>query len=286
MILVDYELRKEDLDVFSHLLSIAGVSIIVVNPKKEAIKALGKDELGLELKRIDFEGAKMLLQKRIEAAGGSGIWPFNEKQLKDLCGLADYVPSRILALCAEKAKELAVEVKSGKLKKPEKEKKHSIVEHAIHYENKDVQHPPVEKKHGGSGFGIKFTIIDDEKPASASEKLAPKVSQAVSATVSDDVMVKHDANEEEQSDQQSAELKNVQEKKTTKKLEKATKPANTKPAKQNETQKAPHEEPEKKAEKEDDGMIIIDLGLADITPKKESKVVRGEEVVVDVKKKK
>ena len=276
IILADYEPRTEDLEVFSRLLKIAGVSIIVVNPKKDTVKALGRDELGIELTHIDFAGAMLLIQKRIEAVGGTGIWPFNEKQLKDLCGLADYVPLRILNLCAEKAKELALEVRTGKIKKPEK--KHFVVEHEVHYENAEVHHPLVEKKHKDGGFGITFTIVDDSKPHVSSEPHA-----AIPAPEKTSVLM-HVAQKKIQTDtthkiterpagaevQQVAEMYNVESMLQVAALQRDTEDVSSHPV----------------LEAKDDDLIVIDFGIADITPRKEPKVIRGEELIVEVKKKK
>ncbi|MFH1915778.1 MAG: AAA family ATPase [Nanoarchaeota archaeon] len=154
-------LTKEQSDILESIIGMPKVSLILAGnfPSKTKHKPLGKDELGLEIKKIDYASGREMLKKRIEYVDGTDIWPFTDKLLKDIFGLGDYNPKKILTLCQEKAKELAIEVKMGKIKKPEK--RLFSIEHEITIADKKAEHPHVEQKKK-DGLVFKFTVKDDE----------------------------------------------------------------------------------------------------------------------------
>lgn len=222
LIIIDdsHLLSKEDLEVLEAVHQIPHLQVILSGKSSEKLKGFEKDSIGIDLRKMDFASGREMLKKRIEQVGGTDIWPFTDKILKDMFGLADYMPKKILTLCAERAKELAIDVKRGKIKRPD----HRFIkfEHEDHnysYEEHAVEHQTVEKKHKNDGFVVKFTFKDDEETA-------PKTEHEEMAAP---------PKKEEQENKEAKEEK-TEPKKTEKKTQ------------------------ETKEDKKDDGIIDIDLG--------------------------
>jgi hypothetical protein len=284
-ILVDttHLLAKEDYDLFSRLLKLDHCAVILASPKKEWLKEFPKDELAIDLKKMDFDGARSLLKKRIEAVGGSDIWPFSDKILKDLCGLGDYLPGKILALCQERAKELAIDVKTGRI--PHPEKRGIFVQHDIKVMDKKVEQPSVEKKHSGGAFGIKFVVIDDEKPRPVKEAIETAQEPKEELAAPDPQI-----NEQERArEKESAAPQKKEERKGSGKKKGVL-------AKKEEEKEGNKEEKEEKGEKEGNGrkedkdfpVITVDLGYTDEKKKPEKKMEKKifDIDITPVKKKK
>jgi hypothetical protein len=286
ILLIDsVSLTKDDLDVCLRLLKLPQVSLIIVgkNPCKDE-----KDDLALDLKKLDFEGAKAMVKKRIESVGGNEIWPFSDKILKDLFGLADYIPGRILPLCHERAKELAIDVRSGKIVKPKKGMflQHDVIQHDVQVMDKPLEHPPVEKKHSGGGFGIKFVVVDDDE-----QKLAKEITTFKEEIVQPD----DDENVEESKKEADAIAIGVKyEKKKDEKNQGKTFEKNIEkkgkvepaPVKSKESTKESIKESTKgnteESSKEDLSIIQINLGYEDAPKKKEQKPKKMEAFTIDV----
>lgn len=90
--------------------SVKNISILCTSNSdaKHSIKEIGKDELGMELKEITFDGIYELVKKRIERVDGIDIDPFTVVQLKTITKKASGNPREVLSLCTKKAAELAL----------------------------------------------------------------------------------------------------------------------------------------------------------------------------------
>ncbi|MBU1198266.1 MAG: ATP-binding protein [Nanoarchaeota archaeon] len=95
-------LRKEGLKL----------QIIVSSTQKEyeksRLREIGSDELSITLRRLTFDEAKEMLQKRIEAFGGKGIYPFTEDSIKKMHDKADKNPREFLKLCRDEAIKILI----------------------------------------------------------------------------------------------------------------------------------------------------------------------------------
>ncbi|MFH1072250.1 MAG: ATP-binding protein [Nanoarchaeota archaeon] len=230
------ELKQDDIDLLKRIKAIPNASIILAGQKKELdklkLKELGKDELNVELKGLSFEAAKLMLKKRIEAVGGDDVWPFKDKILKDLFAMVDYNPGRVLKVCLEKAKELTVEIKIGKIKKEESKEE----TREVSFEQTEVQHTAVKPKHGI--LGIKFAIIDSEEEQTAKKEELKKKQEE-----------RKEERKDEKKEQKQAEEKTAKEKP---KEDMKKEPALAITVKREEKK----EEPEKESEG-----IVVDFGL-------------------------
>ncbi|MBU0756879.1 MAG: ATP-binding protein [Nanoarchaeota archaeon] len=245
-------LKRQDIEMIHQILEINNTAVILSGRKelsKIHLKHLGKDELGFELKKLSFAGAKEMIRKRVESVGGTEIWPFTDKILKDLFSIADYNPSKILQLCQERVKELAIEVKSGKILEPEKKNGKNESDHVYSW-NKEIKHPEVKKKHKKHGFGIVFNYKDDDELKQEKDKRLEQEQKA------QDKSEKEEAKKEEIIDEKDKIVNIDEEKKKQEKKEAAI--------------------PEKKEEH----TIVIDLGYTETTKSKKSTHKQGKEIVV------
>jgi hypothetical protein len=253
-------LSKEDIETLEQLKQVPKVQIILAGKSfdKMNLKSFEKDNLGIDIKKMDFPSGRDMLKRRIESVGGSDIWPFSDKIIKDIFGLGDYNPKKILTLCQERAKELAIEVKQGKIKPPE----HRLIkieheEHEISYEDHPIEHPPVEKKRKDDGFVVKFTFKDDEEKKSMDAMAVPDETEEIEKT--------------KEEEKKSAEKKTAKEQKEEK------------PSKK---EKTPEEKiPEKEEKKKEESIIDINLGYEE-KPKKEAKPRKMEAFDIDIRPKK
>jgi hypothetical protein len=272
-------LNKEEFEIVERVLSVPKCSVILAGKE---VKKSAKDEIGIELKKLDFAGARAMLKNRIESVDGTDIWPFSDKLVKDIFSLADYNPKRILSLCNEKSKELAIEVKQGKIQKPE----HHLfnLEHEYEFKNEDVEHPKVQKK--DDGFVIKLHITDDEETPAV--KSAPKATDVQESNTSskDEMPEKIEKMGNDEETESAGPKKNKKGmKEETKKEEKTEK----KKEEGKTDKKKEEEKTEKKKEEETFEPIIINLGY-DEKPKKAEAKPKSEPIsipdVKPVKKKK
>lgn len=106
------------------------VQLIVVGTEK-GFKKTGlhnlKTSLKIRLQEMVYEDIKDMVQKRIEDAGGMGIYPFNDTILRGLCTTAKNNPRKILELAFNSAIKLSL--------KKVHDKEHGMAEHIPAKEN-------------------------------------------------------------------------------------------------------------------------------------------------------
>jgi len=90
------------------------VQIIVSGTTKEIdnsgiLEIGGKDYLKISLKKMDYNDLRTMIKKRVEAAGGKDILPFNDSELKKLAKQIDYNPKKLIEVCYNNATEISVE---------------------------------------------------------------------------------------------------------------------------------------------------------------------------------
>ena len=67
-----------------------------------------KDDLKIELHKMDYEGVRAMIQKRIEAVGGEDIVPFTDTLLKKITQKSSYNPKKIIETCKTMAMKSTV----------------------------------------------------------------------------------------------------------------------------------------------------------------------------------
>lgn len=85
--------------------------LVTSTPKgyeKSRLAELGQDELNITLRRLTFDEAKEMIQCRVEAFGGKGIYPFSEEDLKKMHDKADKNPKEFLKQCRDQAIKILI----------------------------------------------------------------------------------------------------------------------------------------------------------------------------------
>lgn len=134
-----------------------------------------KPGLSSEIREYPPEELEELLQRRIEAAGSVGTFPFDESELKKLFKKSGGNPRQLLASCRERAIELSLK----ELPLPKKVKEigdaEEVKDKETDEEPKTIK--PAAKK-GFSLFGnIKFEVVDEppEAPRKSKDKSTNKL---------------------------------------------------------------------------------------------------------------
>ncbi|MEK6921486.1 MAG: AAA family ATPase, partial [Nanoarchaeota archaeon] len=116
VLLIDepYNISEKGLDLLAALPKAGVVFQLIVAGGKEELKKsfLGKglkDTLKFELDGLDTSLTMQLLQKRIEAVGGTGTYPFDQQTIKMLHDHAKGNPLKILELAKEKVIQLTID---------------------------------------------------------------------------------------------------------------------------------------------------------------------------------
>ncbi len=116
VLLVDepYNISEKGLDLLAVLPKAGVVLQLIVAGEKEELKKsfLGKglkDTLKFELDGLDTPLTMQLLQRRIEAVGGTGTYPFDQQTIKMLHDHAKGNPLKILELAKEKVIQLTID---------------------------------------------------------------------------------------------------------------------------------------------------------------------------------
>src|SRR3989338_4536785 len=114
------ELSKETIAALNKLFSSFKLHVITAGGKEPEIPKAeeGKasyiaDCLKIPLKDMPFSAAKEMLQKRIEIAGGKGIYPFDEELLKSIWNEAGKSPIKFMELCRKQAISYAIKKSKG-----------------------------------------------------------------------------------------------------------------------------------------------------------------------------
>ncbi len=116
VLLIDhpYNITEKSAELFNELHN-AGITMqIIVAGEKEALKMslIGRglrDTLKFELDGFDVAGTVQFLQKRIEAVGGIGTYPFDQQTIKIIHDHAKCNPLHILELAKEKVIQLSID---------------------------------------------------------------------------------------------------------------------------------------------------------------------------------
>lgn len=87
------------------------IQVIVAGQKEELKKSgiKGRDSLKFELEGLDTALTTQMLSKRIEAVGGTGVYPFDQQSIKLLREHAKGNPLKLLELAKEKAIQLSID---------------------------------------------------------------------------------------------------------------------------------------------------------------------------------
>lgn len=111
ILLIDNAGMLED-DALSLLKDILGwQAIVVLSDTEKSIKGLdAPDKLKLTMPSYSTEELADLIRGRIEAAGGSGLFPFSDEEIQRLVREAEYNPRELLRLARERAIELSLKV--------------------------------------------------------------------------------------------------------------------------------------------------------------------------------
>lgn len=118
VLLIDepYNISEKGLAVLEELQKTGITFQLIVAGEKEALKktVIGKglkDTLKFELDGLSAELIVVLLQKRIEAVGGTGIYPFDHQMIKILYTQTKGIPASVLHHAKEKVIQLSIERK-------------------------------------------------------------------------------------------------------------------------------------------------------------------------------
>ncbi|RME31562.1 ATP-binding protein [Candidatus Woesearchaeota archaeon] len=107
LILIDdaNELAKESKELMKRLLTLPKTQVILALERvlKEH-ESFGEDRLGLELKPLPPAVLTLLLARRIALAGGVGVFPFSDEDLREL------TKAKTIPLLLERARERAIEL--------------------------------------------------------------------------------------------------------------------------------------------------------------------------------
>ena len=110
----------------------AGLAIIIIAGSKEELQKTGfafaKDQLNIKLKGLEYEEAKLMVKRRIEASGGMEIKPFTDKILKSLWEQSNKNATRFLDKCRDKAIKLSLEKREEEPKEIENRKELTTIE--------------------------------------------------------------------------------------------------------------------------------------------------------------
>lgn len=106
-------LAKDTQELLMQIMEKTPTHVVCADTKERLAKLdLQNDKLGLRTQNYSSSELITILRKRIESAGGSGTFPFEDEQLEKLAEQADGNPAKFLALTREKAIELSL--KTGK----------------------------------------------------------------------------------------------------------------------------------------------------------------------------
>lgn len=110
IVLIDdvHKASKESRELFAQLLEEKiSLQMIAAGRKedleKSGFSSLEKDQLGVSLDKLDFQGAHDMIFKRIESVGGEGIHPFSEEILKHIVNHCHGNAREILKECRKVA---------------------------------------------------------------------------------------------------------------------------------------------------------------------------------------
>ena len=124
-------LSSETINLVKELYKEGLATIIIAGSKEELHKTgatFAKDQLNVKLKGLEYEEAKLMVKRRIEAVGGADIKPFTDKTLRSLWQQSNKNATTFLEKCRDKAVRLALEKKEEKLKETENLKELTTVE--------------------------------------------------------------------------------------------------------------------------------------------------------------
>lgn len=76
--------------------------------EKSRLGEIGHDELSITLRRPTFDESKEIIQRRAEAFGGKGLYPFSEEDLKLMYDKADKNPKEFIKLCRDEAIKILI----------------------------------------------------------------------------------------------------------------------------------------------------------------------------------
>lgn len=99
--------------------------VVTSTPKeyeKSRLREIGQDEMSITLRRLTFEESQDLIQRRVHAFGGRGIYPFTEAELKKLYEKADKNPRELLKICRDEAIKILIHKRELLDKKTSKER--------------------------------------------------------------------------------------------------------------------------------------------------------------------
>jgi len=153
--------------------------IVSSTPKeyeKSRLREIGQDELGMTLRRLTFDESKEMIQRRVDAFGGKGIYPFSEEELKKLYEKADKNPKELLKLCRDAAIKILIhkreqlEKKASEQSKESKALKTSLKKSKNGDHELDVKIRKASKKEESKDekedkkklFRIRFSLSDDD----------------------------------------------------------------------------------------------------------------------------
>ena len=112
-------LSSQTINIVKELYKEGLATIIMAGTKQELQKtgaAFAKDQLNVKLKGLEYEEAKLMVKRRIEAAGGIDIKPFTDKILRSLWQQSNKNATTFLEKCRDRAVRLALENKEEKPK--------------------------------------------------------------------------------------------------------------------------------------------------------------------------
>ncbi|MFH1650003.1 MAG: ATP-binding protein [Candidatus Woesearchaeota archaeon] len=154
-----------------------------------------KDFLKLTLEGMEVTDAQLMIQKRLENAGGNRILPFTTKEIAQLTKKANGNPSKLLQLCQEEAIRISLDEERVKhmreILAKEKAEREAKTEQPT--ENTQESSIPAKQKKGVL-FKIAGITITSEDEEPTSKKIQKKQEETIE--VPEDIEVSREATEQ------------------------------------------------------------------------------------------
>ncbi|RMF54326.1 hypothetical protein D6745_05685 [Candidatus Woesearchaeota archaeon] len=140
--------------------------------KNSNISRLGKDQLKIVLKGMSYDEIREMIRKRIQYVGGTDIYPFSDKNLKEIYEKGERNPRRILSLCYDKAVRLSLDKEKLPAPKREEPVMNEIAKEQSKAESKKTEKPKEKKKKKDKIFAIRIHLDRKEREKKIDEKKA------------------------------------------------------------------------------------------------------------------
>lgn len=155
------KLSSKNQELLSYLLENTDLQLILTATKKEGLKL--KPDIKLELSPLNEEEFEKLLIKRIALAGGVGIFPFINKDIKKLTKKSKGNPKVFLDMAKEEALELSLKVTELPKFQPQSQTSSKSQSNSESKKPSSQTKGRILKPKKDSWFTIKFAKDKDEK---------------------------------------------------------------------------------------------------------------------------